>query len=48
LGLNTEAAAIEQAVDMALCRGARTADIAAADAQRLSTREMGEAVIRAL
>lgn len=48
LGLDTEAAAIEQAVETALAHGARTADIAAAESPRLSTQEMGDAVIRAL
>jgi 3-isopropylmalate dehydrogenase len=48
LGLDAEAAAIEKAVGRALDAGARTADIAAADAKPLSTSEMGDAVLAAL
>ncbi|VIO79383.1 3-isopropylmalate dehydrogenase [Bradyrhizobium ivorense] len=39
---------LEQAVQTALASGARTADIAEAGAKRLSTVEMGDAVLRAL
>ena len=39
---------LEQAVHAALASGARTADIAEAGAKRLSTAEMGDAVLRAL
>jgi len=48
LGLDREAAALESAVRQALTDGARTADIAAADAAKRSTREVGDAVIRQL
>jgi 3-isopropylmalate dehydrogenase len=39
---------LEHAVQSALASGARTADIAEADAKKLSTVEMGDAVLRAL
>jgi 3-isopropylmalate dehydrogenase len=39
---------LEKAVDIALAAGARTADIAEPGATRLSTREMGDAVLNAL
>jgi len=39
---------LEKAVDTALASGARTADIAEPCAARLSTREMGDAVLNAL
>lgn len=39
---------LEKAVDTALAAGARTADIAEPGAARLSTREMGDAVLNAL
>jgi 3-isopropylmalate dehydrogenase len=39
---------LEKAVDMALARGARTADIAELGARKLSTKEMGDAVLNAL
>jgi 3-isopropylmalate dehydrogenase len=39
---------LEKAVDTALSGGARTADIAEPGASRLSTREMGDAVLNAL
>ena len=39
---------LEKAVDTALAGGARTADIAEPGATRLSTREMGDAVLNAL
>jgi 3-isopropylmalate dehydrogenase len=39
---------LEKAVDAALAAGARTADIAEPGATRLSTREMGDAVLNAL
>jgi 3-isopropylmalate dehydrogenase len=47
LGLEGEAAAIEDAVEAALNEGLRTADIAGGDAS-LSTREMGDAVVAIL
>jgi 3-isopropylmalate dehydrogenase len=43
-----DAALLENAVDMALAAGARTADIAEPGARELSTREMGDAVLSAL
>jgi len=39
---------LERAVDAALATGARTADIAEAGAKKLSTSEMGDAVLNAL
>jgi 3-isopropylmalate dehydrogenase len=45
LGLETEAAAIESAVEQALARGARTPDIARPGEKTLSTSEMGDAVV---
>jgi 3-isopropylmalate dehydrogenase len=39
---------LERAVDVALANGARTADIAEAGVSRLSTKEMGDAVLNAL
>ena len=39
---------LEKAVDLALASGARTADIAEAGARKLSTKEMGDAVLAAL
>ena len=48
LGLTDEAEAIEAAVSHALESGLRTADLAQGDQQTVSTREMAEAVIRAL
>jgi 3-isopropylmalate dehydrogenase len=39
---------LEQAVQIALASGARTADIAEAGTKRLSTTEMGDAVLSAL
>jgi len=39
---------LEEAVDTALSEGARTADIAEPGASRLSTKEMGDAVLNAL
>ena len=39
---------LEKAVDMALANGARTADIAEPGVRKLSTREMGDAVLAAL
>src|ERR1700690_2723374 len=39
---------LEKAVDMALANGARTADIAEPGARKLSTKEMGDAVLAAL
>ena len=39
---------LEKAVDTALAAGARTADIAEPGASRLSTQEMGDAVLNAL
>jgi 3-isopropylmalate dehydrogenase len=43
-----DAALLEKAVDAALAVGARTADIAEPGATRLSTQEMGDAVLNAL
>ena len=43
-----DATLLEQAVDTALAGGARTADIAEPGAKRLSTQEMGDAVLNAL
>src|SRR5580700_381935 len=43
-----DAALLEKAVDTALTRGARTADIAEPGAKKLSTVEMGDAVLSAL
>ena len=48
LGLEDEAAAVERAVIAAVDAGARTADIATAGERRLSTREMGDAVLAQL
>jgi 3-isopropylmalate dehydrogenase len=43
-----DASLLERAVDIALAAGARTADIAERGAARLSTQEMGDAVLSAL
>jgi len=43
-----DARLLEKAVDSALAAGARTADIAEPGAKRLSTEEMGDAVLNAL
>jgi 3-isopropylmalate dehydrogenase len=43
-----DAELLEKAVDTALAAGARTADIAEAGATKLSTQEMGDAVLNAL
>jgi 3-isopropylmalate dehydrogenase len=43
-----DAKLLEEAVDAALAAGARTADIAEPGAKRLSTEEMGDAVLNAL
>lgn len=48
LGLEAEAAAIEAAVEKALNRGARTADLVAGTERLLTTRQMGDAVLEAL
>jgi 3-isopropylmalate dehydrogenase len=48
LGLEREAAAIEQAIEKAISAGARTADIAAKDEARISTGEMTAEIIRGL
>jgi 3-isopropylmalate dehydrogenase len=48
LGLQAEAAALEQAVADALAAGARTADIGRAGERTYSTREAGEAVVSRL
>jgi 3-isopropylmalate dehydrogenase len=48
LGLEREAAAIEAAVNGALADGYRTADIASAGAARVSTEEMGNAIVERL
>jgi 3-isopropylmalate dehydrogenase len=45
LGLETEAAGVESAVEQALARGARTPDIAQPGEKTLSTSEMGDAVV---
>jgi len=47
LGLEEEAVAVERAVDIALAKGARTADIAGDDPP-LGTMEMGDAVVAAV
>jgi 3-isopropylmalate dehydrogenase len=39
---------LERAVDTALAAGARTADIAESGAMKLSTEQMGDAVLNAL
>jgi 3-isopropylmalate dehydrogenase len=46
--MGEEAALVESAVERALASGARTADIAPASAARVSTREMGDRVLREL
>jgi 3-isopropylmalate dehydrogenase len=48
LGRPDDADLLERAVDTALAGGARTADIAEPDATRLSTADMGDAVLDAL
>jgi 3-isopropylmalate dehydrogenase len=48
LGRPDDADLLEQAVDRALAAGARTADIAEPGATRLSTQQMGDAVLNAL
>jgi 3-isopropylmalate dehydrogenase len=48
LSLDTEAAALEQAVAGALAQGARTADLLPPNARALSTREAGDAVLSRL
>lgn len=48
LGLETEAQAIERAVIEAVTAGARTADIAIGAERKLSTKEMGDAVLARL
>jgi len=48
LNLPEDADLLEKAVAIALSGGARTADIAEAGAKRLSTQEMGDAVLNAL
>jgi 3-isopropylmalate dehydrogenase len=48
LGLDSEARAIEQAVDDVLEDGLRTADLATAGAGSVGTRQMADAVIRAI
>ena len=48
LGLETEARAIEQAVITAIESGCRTADIALPGKAPVSTRDMGDAILRAL
>ena len=47
-GLEGEAATIERAIEAALANGARTADIAAAPTQAISTDEMTAEIIRCL
>ena len=48
LGLDTEAAAVEQAIADAIAGGARTADIAATGEAKVSTQEMTAEIIRCL
>ena len=48
LGLEREAATVEQAVDRCIANGARTADIAEHGRPAMTTRRMGDAVIAAL
>jgi 3-isopropylmalate dehydrogenase len=48
LGLETEAAAIEAAVERVLQSGARTKDIANAGQPSISTQQMGQLVIDAI
>jgi 3-isopropylmalate dehydrogenase len=48
LGLEKEADAIEQAVEVALEQGHRTADIAGSVTQIVNTKQMGDAVVAAL
>jgi len=48
LGLPIEAARIERAVQTVLSQGYRTVDIYTSGTQQLGTREMGEAVVKAL
>jgi 3-isopropylmalate dehydrogenase len=45
LDMETEADAIERAVDAALERGLRTPDLAVGDAETVGTEEMTEAVL---
>ena len=48
LGLEREAATVEQAVDRCIANGARTADIAEHGRPAMTTRRMGDAVVAAL
>jgi 3-isopropylmalate dehydrogenase len=48
LGEEKAAEAIEAAVSKVLDQGLRTADIMSADGRKVSTREMGDAVLAAL
>jgi 3-isopropylmalate dehydrogenase len=48
LGLGEEAAQVEQAIDDALACGARTRDLCNETGEALSTRQMGEAVLKRL
>ncbi len=48
LGLGEEADAVEKAIDDAIAEGARTADIAAADGQAISTTGMTDAIVSRL
>jgi 3-isopropylmalate dehydrogenase len=48
LGLETEATAVERAIDLAIASGARTADIATKGESRVSTAEMAAEIIRDL
>ncbi len=46
--METEAAAVERAVQQALDQGLRTADIMQPGMKKVSTEEMGDAVVKAL
>ena len=48
LGLDSEAHAVEEAVEDVLSRGYRTADIANPDDKRVGTTEMGDLIVEAL
>lgn len=48
LGMNDEAAAVEQSIRKVISAGARTADIATAGEKFLSTTEMTDAIVSAI